>query len=115
MWLSKTVTKVDLATSAAELDDWIDKLRETCEMLVSFGKVAPEQLRGLGAPTGGYLGKVNDVSRLLGILRRLDPAALNRTMLDPSDLSTIEVALLSFQSALRGRQSNGLAPHQPIG
>lgn len=104
LWLSKTATKVDLATSAAELDDWIDKLRETCEMLVSFGKVAPEQLRGLGAPTGGYLGKVNDVSRLLGILRRLDPAALNRTMLDPSDLSTIEVALLSFQSAMGKKQ-----------
>jgi|SRR5690606_17287907 len=104
LWLSKTGNKVDLATSAAELDVWIDKLRETCEMLVSFGKVAPEQLRGLGAATGGYLGKVNDVSRLLGILRRLNPTALSRTMLNPNDLSTIEVTLLSFQSAMGKKQ-----------
>src|SRR5690606_11416882 len=54
--------------------------------------------------TGGYLGKVNDVSRLLGILRCFNPIALSRTMLNSNDLLTIEVTLLLFQSAMGKKQ-----------
>lgn len=103
LWLSKTSNKVDTAALAADLDLSITKLKETCEMLVPFGKVTAEQLKRLGE-TGGYDGKINDVTLLLSILRRLEPEALNRTMLNPSDLVAIEIALLTFQGALGKKQ-----------
>lgn len=104
LWLSKTENKVNLVGLAAEVDGWIEKMRETCEALIPFGKVAPAQLDGIGNPNGGYNGKVNDASRLLNILQRLGQATLSRTMFDPSDLSAVEVALLSFQRAMGKKQ-----------
>lgn len=103
LWLSKANNKVSVAELAAALDEWIPKLTETCEMLVSFHKVAPEQLASLGKE-GGYGGKVNDVTTLLGVLRRIDAPTLARTMVNTADLTAVEVALLTFQSALGKRQ-----------
>ncbi len=103
MWLSKTTKKIDVAGLAAELDLWITKMKETCEMLVPFGKVTLEQLKRLGKE-GGYGGKINDVTLLLSILRHLEPGSLTRTMVSPSGLAEVEVALLTFQGAIGKRQ-----------
>jgi hypothetical protein len=103
LWLSKTTNKIDAASLAAELDEWITKLRETCEMLIPFRKVTPDQLKRLGE-VGGYDGKIQDLSIVLSILQRLAPEALNRTMLSSNDLTTAEVALLSFQAAIGKKQ-----------
>lgn len=103
MWLSKISTKIDVTALAAELDLRIRRFTRTCEMLVEDGVVAPEQLKPLGEDSG-YAGKVNDATLLLGILRRVAPEALARTIITPAELATTEVTLLTFQSSLGKRQ-----------
>lgn len=103
MWLSRNPNKIKVADLVEDLDVSKTKLKETCEMLVPYGKVAPEQLKPIGEE-GGYDGLINDVSRLLGILRRMEPETLNRTMTSPGELATIEASLLAFQGTLGKKQ-----------
>ncbi len=104
LWLSKSSNKVDVASLAAELVVWIRKAKETCEMMIPFGKVTLDQLKRVGE-VGGYDGKIQDLSILLSVLRRLGPEALNRTMLSTNDLIAAEVALLTFQGAVGKKQA----------
>lgn len=103
IWRSKSKAKTNLSAPVAEVDAWTFKLTKACEFLGALGKLDVEPLKELGQK-GGYAGKVNDLTTVLGLLRRADAATLNQHSLTEASLNEVEFTLLTFQGELGKRE-----------
>lgn len=103
VWRSKSKTKTNLTALVAQVDGLMFKLTKACEFLGALGKLDVEPLNELGQK-GGYAGKVNDLTTVLGVLRRVDEATLNQHSLTEAMLNEAEFVLLTFQGELGKRE-----------